>query len=107
MTDRADVYEAREVVHTVRHGRRIFVIDHVPAEVCSVCGDVVFAPETVRRLKPFARRPQRPRGPCHCSTMRPPCPRSRGRTCTAPARRAVVEWQDNTYVQGQKAGDNL
>jgi len=71
MTDRADVYEAREVVHTVRHGRRIFVIDHVPAEVCSVCGDVVFAPETVRRLKPFARRPRRPRGPCRYMTSLP------------------------------------
>ncbi len=38
MTDCAGVYEAREVVHTVRQGDRIRVIDHVPAEVCSVCG---------------------------------------------------------------------
>ena len=27
------------------------VIDHVPAEVCNVCGDVLFAPETVRRIE--------------------------------------------------------
>jgi hypothetical protein len=27
------------------------VIDHVPAEVCSVCGDVLLAPETVRRIE--------------------------------------------------------
>ncbi|MGD0114010.1 MAG: YgiT-type zinc finger protein [Armatimonadota bacterium] len=27
------------------------VIDHVPAEVCDVCGDVLLAPETVRRIE--------------------------------------------------------
>src|SRR5947209_18599621 len=32
-------YEQREVVHTVRQGNRIIVIDHVPAEVCTVCGE--------------------------------------------------------------------
>lgn len=44
-------YEQREVVHTVRQGDRILVIDHVPAEVCTVCGDVLFMPETVRRIE--------------------------------------------------------
>jgi len=42
-------YEQREVVHTVRQGNRILVIDHVPAEVCTVCGDVLFTPETMRK----------------------------------------------------------
>jgi hypothetical protein len=27
------------------------VIDHVPAEVCNVCGDVLLTPETVRRIE--------------------------------------------------------
>lgn len=44
-------YEQREVVHTVHQGNRIIVIDHVPAEVCTVCGDVLFTPETVRRIE--------------------------------------------------------
>lgn len=44
-------YEQREVVHTVRQGDRIIVIDHVPAEVCGVCGDVLFSPETVRKIE--------------------------------------------------------
>lgn len=44
-------YEQREVVHTIRQGDRILVIDHVPAEVCTVCGDVLFTPETVRRIE--------------------------------------------------------
>jgi len=45
------VYEAREVVHTARRGDQIVVSDHVPAEVSTVCGDVLFTPETVRHLE--------------------------------------------------------
>lgn len=45
------MYEAREVVHTVRRGDQIIVINHVPADVCTICGDVLFTPETVRRLE--------------------------------------------------------
>ena len=44
-------YENRTVVHTVRHRGNVVVIDHVPAEVCSVCGDVLLAPETIRRIE--------------------------------------------------------
>ena len=44
-------YEVRMVVHTVRHRGQVIVIDHVPAEVCNVCGDVLLAPETVRRIE--------------------------------------------------------
>lgn len=45
------VYEDRTVVHTVRHKGEVIVIDHVPAEVCTVCGDVLFRPDTVRRIE--------------------------------------------------------
>ena len=44
-------YEARTVVHTVKRRGEVIVIDHVPAEVCGVCGDVLLAPETVRRIE--------------------------------------------------------
>ena len=44
-------YELREVVHTVRQGSYIIVIDHVPAEVCTICGDVLFSPDTVRKIE--------------------------------------------------------
>ncbi len=47
----AGQYEQREITHTVRHRGRIVVIDHVPAEVCPTCGDVLFTPETVRRIE--------------------------------------------------------
>ena len=48
-------YEQREGVHTVRQGNRIMVIDHVPAEVCTICGDVLFTPETVRKIEILRR----------------------------------------------------
>ncbi|HEY6291460.1 MAG TPA: type II toxin-antitoxin system MqsA family antitoxin [Terriglobia bacterium] len=48
-------YEARTVVHTVQRRGEIIVIDHVPAEVCSVCGDVLLTPETVRRIEALLR----------------------------------------------------
>ena len=44
-------YEARTVIHTVKWRGEVIVIDHVPAEVCSVCGDVLLTPETVRRIE--------------------------------------------------------
>ena len=44
-------YDERTVVHTVRHRGNVVVIDHVPAEVCSVCGDVLLAPGTIRRIE--------------------------------------------------------
>lgn len=44
-------YEQRNVIHTVRKNGQIIVIDHVPAEVCDVCGDVLLTPETVRHIE--------------------------------------------------------
>ncbi len=44
-------YEEKQVIHTVRYHGHVIVIDHVPADVCSVCGDVLFKPETVRRIE--------------------------------------------------------
>ena len=44
-------YERRLVTHTVRRHGQVIVIDHVPAQVCAVCGDVLFTPETIRRIE--------------------------------------------------------
>lgn len=44
-------YEERSIVHTVRHRGQIVVIEGVPAEVCSLCGDVLLRPETIRRIE--------------------------------------------------------
>ena len=40
----------RQITHTVRVRGQVKVIDHVPAKVCSVCGDTLLSLETVRRL---------------------------------------------------------
>lgn len=44
-------YEATTVIHTVKRRGEVIVIDHVPAEVCGVCGDFLLTPETVRRIE--------------------------------------------------------
>ncbi|MCK4325292.1 YgiT-type zinc finger protein [bacterium] len=53
-------YDERKIVHTLQHQGRVMVIDHVPAEVCSVCGDVLLKPETVRRVEMLLRTATRP-----------------------------------------------
>jgi YgiT-type zinc finger domain-containing protein len=52
--------EERDIVHVERHDDQPVVVDHVPALVCSVCGDVLFTPETVRRLEAPLRSDARP-----------------------------------------------
>jgi YgiT-type zinc finger domain-containing protein len=54
------VYEEREIVHTVQSRGEVIVIDHVPAEVCSLCGDVLLRPETVRRIEELMRNRAEP-----------------------------------------------
>lgn len=53
-------YEERRIVHTVKNRGNVVVIDHVPAEVCEVCGDVLLAPETVRRIEELLRTEHHP-----------------------------------------------
>ena len=54
------VYEERRIVHTVKHRGNVVVIDHVPAEVCSVCGDVLLTPDTIRRIEKLLESAPRP-----------------------------------------------
>lgn len=49
-------YEDRRVAHTVRHRGQLVVIEGVPAEVCSACGDVLFRPEIIRRIETILAR---------------------------------------------------
>ena len=51
-------YKLRAITHTVRQGGHVVVIDHVPAEVCDVCSDVLLRPETIRRLESLLKRAQ-------------------------------------------------
>ncbi|MEQ8192156.1 MAG: YgiT-type zinc finger protein [Candidatus Eremiobacterota bacterium] len=51
MKDCQGEYEERNVVHTVTVRGEVRIFDNVPAEVCSLCGDVLLKPETVRRIE--------------------------------------------------------
>ena len=53
-------YDDRQIIHTVRYRGQVIVIDHVPAEICSVCGDVLLTPETVRRIEELLRTTAQP-----------------------------------------------
>lgn len=43
--------ETRETVCIEHVQDQLVVIAHVPVEVCEVCGDVLFRPETTRHLE--------------------------------------------------------
>ena len=53
-------YESDSVVHTVRVAGQVIVIDHVPADICSMCGDVLLTPKTVRRIEVLLTERQKP-----------------------------------------------
>ena len=38
-------------MHTVRRKGQVVVIDHVAADVCSLCGDALLKPDTVRNIE--------------------------------------------------------
>lgn len=41
----------QEVTYTVQLGDRFVVVEHVPAKVCSQCGERLYSPDTVERLQ--------------------------------------------------------
>ena len=53
-------YEVEKVMHTVRHHGQVMVIDHVPADICSVCGDVLLRSDTVRRIEALLQEKHQP-----------------------------------------------
>ena len=46
----------------MRHKGQIIVIDHVPAEVCTVCEDVLLKPDTVRQIEMLLKMGKQPAG---------------------------------------------
>ena len=55
MRDARENTERETSCNTVRHRGQVMVIDHVPADVGSVCWDVLPRPNTVRRIEAFIR----------------------------------------------------
>ncbi len=55
-------YDARDTVVVERVQGQLMVIEQVPVEVCDVCGDLLFRPETIRHgeaLRQTAAPPHR------------------------------------------------
>ena len=53
-------YRDREIVHTARYHGQVVAIDRVPAQVCSVCGDVLLKPQTARQIETLLQTATRP-----------------------------------------------
>ncbi|MBI3793944.1 MAG: YgiT-type zinc finger protein [Nitrospinae bacterium] len=53
-------YENLRIVHTERHNGRLVVMENVPAEVCSVCGDILLKPETIRHIEELLSKASQP-----------------------------------------------
>jgi YgiT-type zinc finger domain-containing protein len=50
----------QKIVHTVSSHGKVIVINHVPAEVCVVCGDVLLKPGTVRHIEKLLQEQTHP-----------------------------------------------
>jgi YgiT-type zinc finger domain-containing protein len=44
-----------EVMYTLEHGGRFYIIEQVPARVCRETGEQFFSPETVERIQALIR----------------------------------------------------
>ena len=53
-------YEAKRVVQTARRQGQVIVIDRIPADVCDVCGDTLFEPDTVRKIEALLQEERQP-----------------------------------------------
>jgi YgiT-type zinc finger domain-containing protein len=53
-------YEEKMIVHVVQRQEEMFLFEHVPAEVCSVCGDTLLTPHTVKQIEHLLTIRQRP-----------------------------------------------
>ncbi len=54
-------YEDRVIVHTVKRGSDVLVLQNVPAQVCNICSDTLLTPETVRHIEELLERKDKPR----------------------------------------------
>ena len=43
--------QEQSVTYTLQLGDKLVVVEHVPARVCTQCGERLYSPETVERLQ--------------------------------------------------------
>lgn len=54
-------YETRQIVHTLNYRGTVIVIENVPAETCSLCGDVLLTPDTVEHIEELLKHHPEPK----------------------------------------------
>ena len=52
--------ETKTITHMVQHDGETILIEGVPAEVCSICGDVLLSLETVEHIEKLLQHPGTP-----------------------------------------------
>jgi HTH-type transcriptional regulator / antitoxin MqsA len=50
----------REVIFTYEEDDKYFIIEHVPAQVCTRCGEKTYSPEVTEEILLFARKEVKP-----------------------------------------------
>ena len=53
-------YEGKHITHVVKHRGAVIVLENVPADVCSVCGDVLLSLATVEAIEKILKNPGAP-----------------------------------------------
>ena len=53
-------YEDKRKVYAARYRDQVFVIDHVPMQICDFCGDTLLTLETMRQLEQLRDYPPQP-----------------------------------------------
>ena len=53
-------YEMKTITHMIADDGKTLLIEGVPAEVCSVCGDVLLSLETVEHIEQLLQQPGPP-----------------------------------------------
>ena len=54
-------YEHCLIVHTVQRKKAVIVVEDVPADVCSICGDVLLTPETIQHIEQLLKHQPQPK----------------------------------------------
>lgn len=54
--------EQRSVQHVHQWGEKVFIFKNVPAEVCSQCGEIYFAPQELEKMDKVVQGSLEPEG---------------------------------------------
>ncbi|MDM8549775.1 YgiT-type zinc finger protein [Desulfobacterales bacterium HSG2] len=53
-------YQKRAIIHAVRYQGKVTVLNNVPAEVCTVCGDTLISLDVAEAIESILRNPGQP-----------------------------------------------